>query len=215
MTDYSSTNVYIRTKIEAENLLVNARNNGIRVFIYRIGDIQCQYQTGVFQRNIDSNAFISALKALTTLGVCPIGFETEFDYAYVDDIASACVALIDEDVNLEPCTYHVIPTKKLSLSLMIKALKKKGYGIKRVLPRTFLTQIEECMQDPVRASIVSRLLVHSGLFDLKESNDLEIIIGCERTNSLLKALGFEWKDVDGAALVRMIEHLESKDYLQR
>ena len=215
VTDYSSTNVYIRTKIEAENLLDNARNNGIRVFIYRVGDIQCQYQTGVFQRNIDSNAFISALKALTTLGVCPIGFETEFDYAYVDDIASACVALIDEDVNLEPCTYHVIPTKKLSLSLVIKALKKKGYSIKRVFPRTFLAQIEEGMQDPVRASIVSRLLVHSGLFDLKDSNDLEIVIGCDRTNSLLKALGFEWKDVDGAALVRMIEHLESKDYLQR
>jgi hypothetical protein len=57
--------------------------------------------------------------------------------------------------------------------------------------------------------------VHSGLFDLKESKDLEIVIGCERTNSLLKALGFEWKDIDGAALVRMIEHLESKNYLQR
>ena len=215
VADYSSSNVYIRTKIEAENLLCDARNEGMRVFIHRVGDIQCQYQTGVFQHNIDSNAFIAALKALTTLGVCPVGFDAEFDYACVDDIASACVALIGADANFAPSTYHVIPTETLSLSLVVKALNRKGYRIKRVFPKTFLDQIDQCMQDPVRASIVSRLLVHSGIFDLKETRASEIIIGCERTNSLLRELGFKWRTIDSAALEKMIEHLESKDYLQR
>ena len=54
----SIENVYTNSKLEAEKLVIKAgTEKGIPTSVYRVGNLSCNSKNGVFQRNIDNNAF--------------------------------------------------------------------------------------------------------------------------------------------------------------
>ena len=59
--------MYISSKTKAENRLLNARKNGLNVNIYRVGNLVGSHETGIFQKNIEDNAFYSVIKAFINL----------------------------------------------------------------------------------------------------------------------------------------------------
>ncbi|PWG67812.1 hypothetical protein DEM28_26565, partial [Enterobacter mori] len=44
-------NVYLDSKIAAEKLLIASRDKGVNTNIYRLGNLQCDSRTGLFQKN--------------------------------------------------------------------------------------------------------------------------------------------------------------------
>ena len=62
-------NVYIHSKYEAEKAVLNARKEGLRANIFRMGNLTWRVSDGLFQPNTDDNGFLHRVRALLKLGV--------------------------------------------------------------------------------------------------------------------------------------------------
>ncbi|NKT61463.1 hypothetical protein GS885_27720 [Rhodococcus hoagii] len=90
-------NIYIDSKIEAEKLLIAYREEGIETNIYRLGNLQCDSRTGIFQKNEENNAFYSVIKSFKMLQKFPRLEEDDLEFTHVDQAAKACNKLILND----------------------------------------------------------------------------------------------------------------------
>ena len=61
-------NVYSKSKIIAESLVLEYIENGGEATIYRLGDLTGRYSDGVFQENINQNAIYLRLKSILEIG---------------------------------------------------------------------------------------------------------------------------------------------------
>ena len=64
-------NVYARSKFEAEKLILENIEKGLRANIMRIGNLTSRLSDGVFQKNYETNAFLGRVKGILELGVFP------------------------------------------------------------------------------------------------------------------------------------------------
>lgn len=68
--DYTK-NVYVRSKFEAESLIIKACNNrGLIASIYRMGNITNRYNDGYFQQNAKENAFLNRIASFINIRMC-------------------------------------------------------------------------------------------------------------------------------------------------
>lgn len=69
--DYTN-NVYVRSKLEAENLILNAcKNKNLIASIYRLGNITNRFSDGCFQKNFTDNAFINRISSFINIRLYP------------------------------------------------------------------------------------------------------------------------------------------------
>lgn len=63
--------IYTITKFEAEKIVLKAIKSGLNAQILRMGNITNRYSDGVFQQNVEENAFAKRLKSFIELGMFP------------------------------------------------------------------------------------------------------------------------------------------------
>ena len=63
LTNASTSNVYLQTKYEAEKTIFEAISEGLKANILRVGNIVGSSKTGIFQMNIEENAFYQILRS--------------------------------------------------------------------------------------------------------------------------------------------------------
>jgi thioester reductase-like protein len=206
-------NVYINTKLMAEKALVNIRQSGVETNIYRLGDIQCQSTTGIFQENAGENAFVRAIKALTVLRAYPSGSFIEFDFSCVDNVAEACCKLINNKI-LHNQIYHVRSKSRLSISELMASFSECGYGVKEYEVSDFLNLLIEANKESRLKEDIEMLLLHSGMFDENIEMETQYLVLDDKTNYILECLGFGWKEIDSKVLTLMIKHLEHIEFLK-
>lgn len=128
--DYSLSidNVYTNSKLEAEKLAVRAcEEDGVPVTVYRVGNLSCDSRSGIFQTNMDSNAFYRMLKAMLLLGKAPrVSWQvdiTPIDYA---GEAIATLLLLDRTAGR---MFHICNPVQISYEDMIDQFRDYGYYI--------------------------------------------------------------------------------------
>lgn len=207
-------NVYINTKLQAEKALLEARKSGLETNIYRIGDIQCQSATGVFQDNAGENAFISAIKALIDLKIYPSNGLMPFDFSCVDHVAEACRKLISNR-KLHNEIYHVLNKNKLSMQKLMESFIANGYEMVAYQMPEFINQLIEANKEPQNKEDIEMLLLHSGMFDENIETATQYLVLDEKTSYILENMGFKWKRVDNTVLTLMTKHLEQVGFLKK
>lgn len=205
-------NVYISTKLKAEKVLVDARQNGIETNIYRIGDIQCQSSTGIFQENADQNAFISVIRALINLQLYPSSGVNEFDFTCVDYVAEACCKLINNE-KLHNEIYHVRNSNRLSMKQLMESFNEYGYNVKGYPMPKFIDKLIEADEKPEAKDDLRILMLHSGMFNENINATTQYLVLDDKTNYILECLGFTWHKTDYKILELMIKNLEQTGFL--
>ena len=196
-------NLYVRSKLQAEKFLETCREQGLKVSIYRAGNITCDSETGVFQHNVEDNAFFQQLRAYVNLGVGPDKTDTR-NMSYVDQSARAIVLAMCRP-GLANQTLHIQNPKLLSLS---GALESPDLGLRfRRLPFDafveFVAAHAGCMGFD---QYVERLLLHLGWQDWLASPGKTVCeIRVERSTSLLERCGFSWKKPGPEDLARFVD----------
>lgn len=71
-------NPYPKTKLEAEKIVLETRDKGINVNVFRVGNIGFDSKTGRFQENIEQNALYSMMKSYIRIGLVPNGKRYRF-----------------------------------------------------------------------------------------------------------------------------------------
>ena len=198
-------NYYLKTKLEAEKAVAAARSEGVNASIYRVGNIVFQSDSGVYQENIEENAFYLQVKAFVNMGVVPQGFKAEF--SFVDQLAKAVVQLATCQ-NLRQETYHLYNSQEVSLDEVLcdETLKLQVKGLSY---EQFIDYLYKHYDKPGFQKHIEQVMLHFGWMDDSEGGDeagqTELRVFSDKTNLILKQLGFEWKVLSPLVMKRMLE----------
>lgn len=203
--------VYLRSKYEAEKLIFDARNEGINSTILRIGNLVFDSQTGVFQKNITENAFYSLLRGIVRIGAFPNINHKTMEFTNVDLASEAIVKLISIK-SLKNKTHHIFNPNILSLEELGKMFKASNMNIDILSLEEFLKIVHEIFESKDIKSEFEIALAHSNIFS--NGNSRKTVTSSDRTNLILKTIGFEWKAMDDELANRMISYCKSVNFFE-
>lgn len=211
---YEAPNVYVKTKREAEEILNQCREKNNNINIYRIGNLQSNYDSGICQKNIDQNAYMNTFKAFTKLNVYPnMQYNFEPDFTHVDQAAKACVKLMKVE-NLRHMNHHIYNNNFITLKELVESYNEYiGNNLSEVGFYEFLDNLNEKDYAGL-GDFVNIILLNLGAFDEEIKPNLFLDISNQRTNKLLELLGFKWEPISQKKLNLMFSHLKKVSFLK-
>ncbi|PTJ83802.1 hypothetical protein BU055_06945 [Staphylococcus succinus] len=198
-------NVYLDSKIAAEKLLIASRDKGVNTNIYRLGNLQCDSRTGLFQKNEENNAFYSVIKSFKSLQKFPDLPHDSLEFTPVDQAAEACSKLIKNN-QLSNEIHHIYNTHHLTLKQLMGVYNQHDYNIEKIQWNELMDYLMECIENGVKSDEINDFLLHTGILDNNMFNKSHFEVMDFKTNFILKKLDFEWKVTDNELLSKMITH---------
>lgn len=188
------TNQYLLSKLKAEQMLIKARERGIKSNIYRMSGILFDSKSGKYQRNIDESTAYIYYRNLYKLGIIPIEIKRKMDISCVDKISEAVVSLIllKGDSNE---VYHVINPNGLLIRETLNLVRECERKNEKVLQEL---SVEEIYDYYKRADIKEKKLFKQLIFECEIVNDIgrcNVNIGVDKTIYVLKQIGFQWAPI--------------------
>ena len=181
-------NVYIRSKYRAEEEVLKARQQGLTVNIYRIGNLTWRVSDGRFQRNAADNGFLHRLHAILKLGVYHENMDKyPMDLTAVDECARGYVKLALSGARNR--VWHMFNHHFLDVRDMFEMLDR---------PWRFASTAEAI--ELANANLTDRD-IHVYMFYMiisGRSSEVKMVNG--ETAAALEKLGFKWSKPDKAYL---------------
>ncbi|NTV89091.1 MAG: amino acid adenylation domain-containing protein, partial [Clostridiales bacterium] len=190
-------NVYVRSKFEAEEMVINAINNGLNAVVFRLGFITGRHSDGKFQINAGENKLYSLIKAIIGVGLIPGEIlKDEIDFSPVDFCARGIAGLLShEEAYGNVLNYFNSNRIKLGeLHLIIqKIINRKIEIINEVKFFDFLRIINKSSRDSDAIGMISSSFNYEKIL----LNDrYRVSLNCDKTRDYLYQSGFEWCPVD-------------------
>jgi thioester reductase-like protein len=139
--------------------------------------------------NKESNAFYSFVNAMNNIGLFPDLHEPILDMTGVDQAAKAIVTLFDRPA-LHNQNHHVFNPHRISWGQLGRELQSINEKIELVDYELFIRIITQKYNDPsTRKEVINVIL---NLFLLRNTEWLNYLRVCDRTELILDRLGFKW-----------------------
>lgn len=204
-------NVYIRSKFEAEMLVLDAVLEGLQANIIRVGNLTNRKSDLKFQPNYMENAFLTRVKAMLSLGCLPDYLMPLYsEFSPVDSTAEAIITIV-EHFNDQYTVFHVNSDRNLYFDRMMAYLERLGRPMKIVSGEQFVKRIRDTIDS--QQSYVYEALSN----DLDEEDQLQydthIHIENEFTVQYLKSLGFQWPKIDYAYVEGYLQYFEQLGHI--
>lgn len=208
-----SNNVYAKSKLIAESLVVDAIANGLTATIYRIGDLSSRYSDGQFQNNITENAIYSRLKSILEISAVPDTIlDNTLEFTPVDYASKALINIIWSNNNVNRI-YHIYNPNMIKVKDLLCYMKKLNYSISTIAQDDFISLVQKLSTDTLNRSKISGIIN-----DFTKNNDMiynHIIctdnhITCE----YLESLGFKWPILDFNYFNKLIEYMQKVNFIK-
>lgn len=178
-------NVYVHSKYLAERAILQARGQGLKANIYRVGNLLWRQRDGMFQQNREAHDFYMLSHALMDLGADVEEFASlRFDLTAVDQCAQAICLLAEGKLGQ---IWHMMNPNQTTLHEYLCTLTGKE------LPSLPYDDFRRLLQQHAADPRFGFLLAYAAA---NEGNDALTFAeqACCRTVEALKAMGFEWKE---------------------
>ncbi len=176
-------NVYIHSKYKAEELILLAREDGLKANIFRIGNLTWRMSDGKFQKNAQSNGFLGRFRGLLKVRKYSKELaEYPMDFTPVDECADAYVRLaLNNRVNN---IYNLYNPQLFT----VETFKKRFFKRIKKVPR-------ERFEEALKASASDKDVAVLSFYSSIASTSKNIPMSNEFTVRELKNLGFEWSRI--------------------
>ncbi|ANF97034.1 non-ribosomal peptide synthetase [Paenibacillus bovis] len=203
--DYQS-NVYLRSKFEAEALLIEEMRSGLDVSIYRVGNLTGRYTDGQFQENIQENMFYLSLKALAMLGGAePAIMQERVDLTPVDICAAAIVRLMHTP-DIQDYVFHLHNPHDVSYGEICAIWTEYGFRQTAMSREEMKIQQQKLQStDQMLAGIVTTLF--------ESTEPVNIRIDVQHTLSVLNNIGFTYPVPDKEYFRKMIHYAVQSGFM--
>ena len=202
----SLENVYVRSKFEAEKLILkNIAQNSLNALILRVGNITARYSDGIFQHNANENAFMNRLKAFLTLGIIPDYILSDYiEFTPADKLAD-CITKSIEYSNNNISVLHLYNDNHLYISDFIKMLPDNL--IKVVSGDEFKNKITNYFDMNKQTDMVSFL---SNDMDINKKliYNSKIKIKNDFSKEFLNKIHFNWPKINEAYIKNILKLLK-------
>ncbi|GHU41877.1 hypothetical protein FACS1894111_04880 [Clostridia bacterium] len=198
-----SDNYYVQTKLEAEKIVLSARENGLNTSIYRLGNITIDTQDHVLQQNIDENAFFRIFDGVVGTSVISqsLGRQT---LSFVNQCADAICRLLFCE-NLKNGIYHIESDK---VTDMLQTLTDLSVSLCVLEDDVFVRYLSDNLDRKDIGEYAEQILTHVG--HLGDETTMETEIRSDKTLRYLSALDFVWKTGNDTILKNMVKRTLSK-----
>jgi thioester reductase-like protein len=204
-TEYDSVpdgldeNYYVRSKQEAERMVIASRGELANACIHRVGSLVFDSEGGPLQFNITENAFFRQLAAFLRLGMAPN--DSHLWPCQVNVVARALVLLAGA-ADLTNETHHLENSRRDTLAEFVSA----AGGVLACGFDAFLARLEAAIDEPSMDAALTETLENFGLYrglsPQARSRRLEIVSG--RTQTLLAMLGLVWPPIPAEGQSKML-----------
>ncbi len=202
------SNVYVRSKFEAEKLVLENIADGMSGSIMRVGNLTNRYSDGKFQINYQSNAFLMRFKAFLNLHQVPKNvYDLLADLTPVDVCADAIIAILqyrERDYSV----FHI--NKKYKVSDVLHSLNSIHFEMKIVDEQMFGTTLKHYISKHLETKLILNDFAMDG-FTL--NYEVDTWIQNEFTHKILDKIGFVWNDPDERYYKKYLNYLDSIGYL--
>lgn len=203
-------NTYIRTKFEAEKLILENINSGLDACIFRMGNISNRYSDAKFQINVSENAFVNRIKSILKLQVIQEGFKAHAtEFAPVDLCADAIIKVIKS--NPKFTVFHIFNNNLISFIDIVKYLNGLNIKLDFVSDEEFSTRVNAFLKDSKLKSAVSGIVTDldsNRLFNLNAN----ILLNSDFSNLYLQEVGFVWPKINKKYISKYIEYFRNLSY---
>lgn len=195
-------NVYLRSKFEAECLVLDARMSGADASIFRVGNLTNRYSDGVFQPNYAENAFLKRMKTFLDFKCYPSDLsELMVEFSPVDCTAEAIVRLAS-DMGTSYAVFHVNHPDSMSYQTLVEKLRDLGINLKRMPVDIFLQKIS-ASRDAAYDSVKNEL------HEMNFAKDyIRVVTDSQKTNHMLHAAGFRWPEITTEYIRQYVQYFD-------
>jgi len=195
----ADANYYVRTKQEAEQLVVDARAWLPNASIHRVGNLVFPAGAGARQRNIEHNAFFRHVGAMLHLGAVPD--DVHVWLCHVDLVARG-VLLLAESAQLRHSTHHLENARRDTLAdiMALGGLPASDFG-------QFIGHLQQAVEDPHAATALAETMENMGLYRGRspQARGRRLEVATDRTQALLARLGLAWPSLPGDGAHAMLK----------
>ena len=204
----SLENVYIRSKFEAECLVLDSILEGLDAYILRVGNLMPRFKDGIFQDNITENAFINRMTAFAKIGAIPEYIKGEYlEFTPIDLTASSIIKLITHP-NSNNRIFHLFNNNHVYLDKCMKYFKMLNQDFKVLADDEFKKLIKSILNNKKKKELLSSLMNDLDK-DLRLMYQTDISIKSDVTIKYLSKIGFSWPKISDKYLTRFINLLRS------
>lgn len=197
-------NVYTYTKFEAETIVLDAIAHNVDAYILRLGNLMPRFSDGIFQENIQENAFMTKINAFMELGMIPeYLLKGPLEFTPVDVAAQAIYKLITNSSDSNRI-FHVYNHNMVTLDNYLKIIKTFGYDIKVVSEDIFKKDILKILQSEDKKTNLQNIVSDlDNNYHLNYNSD--IILNSDFTIKYLKKCRFDWPKISEEYLINFIK----------
>lgn len=200
----SLENVYVRSKFEAEKLILeNILQNNLNALILRIGNITNRSTDGKFQPNSSENAFANRLKAFLELRCVPNYLKNIYvEFSPVDNVAEAVFKSIYYVGNMN--VLHIYNSNHIYMNDLVSFLPNNQ--LRFVDDATFDKKLNELMGKTNNSNAISYLI--NDIDKEKHINyENKIKIKNDFTNKFLQKIGFKWSNINKKYIIKLLNNI--------
>ncbi len=203
-------NTYIKTKFEAERLILENINFGLNACIFRMGNISNRYSDAKFQINLSENAFVNRIKSILKLQVLQDGFlQHSTEFAPVDLCADAIIRIIKS--NPKFTVFHIFNSKLISFKNLVEYINEIGIKLDFVSNSEFSNKVKQFLSDKNLKNEISGIITELNkdkIFDLNAN----ILLNSNFSNTYLQKLGFKWTNINKNYIVKYFNYFKNINY---
>ena len=175
-------NIYVYTKYLAEKEVLNAKRDGLKANIYRIGSLTWD-KFGTFQVNEDENGLINRLRGLRkTFKYMDGELDTPMDLTPVDECAKAFVTLMQNGHANN--IYHLFNPNAVTIKAISEMYNEKYEGVNKEA----FKEIAKTTEDKLVKTYANYELI---VYPMNGN-----MIDCKKTLIMLALKGFNWSVID-------------------
>lgn len=206
-------NVYSKSKLLSESVIIEHIEKGLNATIYRIGDLTGRYEDGVFQENINENSIYLRLKSILEIGAISNTIsKNDLEFSPVDVVATAIKTIIWSDNNKNRI-FNVYNPNMITTEKLLNTIAKFNYHVSALEKEDFANLIKELSKDEKNQKKIMGIIN-----DFTEDNDLvynytikqENTITCEYLNNL----GFKWPNIDEKYIEKIINYMKKVNFIK-
>jgi len=193
----TTSNHYVRTKLEAEKLVLKLRAEGLVCNIFRVGFLTPDSQTHRFQENAEDSAFSQKLASFLNLKRIPVGALVH-SFCPVDQVSQAITQLFSLSA-LANETHHL---ERWILPEEAWQIGQADERCKVMKDQDFYTWLRDHLEEPGVARAATVILLHEGFLDQKVTT--QTLVRQDKTDLILRRIGIFWCAVDSGQVWGML-----------
>jgi len=206
-------NVYVRSKFEAERLVLNGLKDGVEAYIFRIGNLTSRYSDGLFQKNAEENNFYNVLKSIVNMQkISDELLEWRIDFTPVDLCSKAVVHLLKNGTGGQK-VFHIYNHKIISLGELIEKLGLFGFHIDTVSAQDYSKLLKNLSKSRDTRELLAGIVNNAFMINSSQINE-SIVISSRITCEYLKNMGFEWPEIDEVYIQKVMNYFGKRGILE-